>query len=596
MSDKNVSLNEMMDSTPRTGSTAPVDLTRGKVTVDQGVEAPATEEKKFKATPIQTGPVNMDGMKTLEATDILPKRKAEPTMEDNLFADLDAAVDRECKNIDDRIDAVVQAQQTEIEEKANEEADAAAEAATVSTSVTNNDDEDDDLGLYDEDDDSSDTDNTIRPRVSAFTNEEETVSENIVVDTEEEVITETVPVVKKTTTEEVEEKPSDIAEEPKEPVKARIVTTEKVSILDGIDDEDLFADDEELAETEPSTGKTSDEILGELKKEFNEKITPVKNSKLDLSKFTFSKKSINAQKAMKLAAKSRESVADWVMLSEGRPISMTGLSGPEILKLNPENTSRNRLNTFKDMYRVLYDHVFDANKPEFETWLKQTRFVDLQHIYFAIYMATFNGSNFVNYQCPHCSKVFLKDIKFEDMVVYEDDKTREKVRSIMRMDSTTPNTDSYQADLYQISNSYAFALRTPSVWNVIIETASLSDKFLEKHADLIDLVSYIEGIYIIDNENSQLIPIDTKPDPNDQAKSSARRIKAFYDVISQLSSEEYYTLRSIVGSYDDEASKMSYQIPACNCPECATEIPANTDMSPDNMLFTRHQLAAIGSM
>ena len=142
----------------------------------------------------------------------------------------------------------------------------------------------------------------------------------------------------------------------------------------------------------------------------------------------------------------------------------------------------------------------------------------------------------------------------------------------------------------------AFALRTPSVWNVIIETASLSDKFLEKHADLIDLVSYIEGIYIIDNENSQLIPIDTKPDPNDQAKSSARRIKAFYDVISQLSSEEYYTLRSIVGSYDDEASKMSYQIPACNCPECATEIPANTDMSPDNMLFTRHQLAAIGSM
>ena len=588
MSDKNVSLDEMMDTTPRTGSTIPVDLTRGKVTIDAN-DTVQPEEKKLKATPIQSGPVDMSRMETLDATDILPKRKAVPSMEDNLFADLDAAVDRECESISARIDAVVEAQQTEIEDQAAEKADAEALNATKPAIV---DEEDDDLGLYDDDDDDTDV-RVDAPRVSAFTVDTKVATAEVEV--EEDVVEEVVPVTT-TKTEEPKVKVADIAEEPKEPVKARITTTEKVSILDGVNDEDLFADDEELAEPEDTSRKSSDEVLNELKKEIHEKITPVKNTKLDLTKFTFSKKSINAQKAMKLAAKSRESVADWVMLSEGRPISMTGLSGPEILKLNPENAGRNRLNTFKDMYRVLYDHVFDANKPEFETWLKKTRFVDLQHVYFAIYMATFNGSNFVNYQCPHCSKIFLKDIKFENMVVYEDDATREKVRAIMRMDSTTTDPENYEADLYQISNSYAFALRTPSIWNVIIETASLSDKFLEKHADLIDLVSYIEGIYIIDAENNTLIPIDTKPDPNDQAKTSARRIKAFYDVIDQLSSEEYYALRSIIGSYDDNASKMSYQIPACNCPECATEIPANTDMSPDNMLFTRHQLAAIGSM
>ena len=336
-------------------------------------------------------------------------------------------------------------------------------------------------------------------------------------------------------------------------------------------------------------------MIEEHKKEAKEKIIPIKKT-LDLSKFTISKKSVNAQKAMKLAAQTRQSVADWALYNANRPISMTGLSGPEILKLNPENSSRNRLNTFRDMYRVMYDHVHDANKPEFETWLKQTRFVDMQHIYFALYMATFSGSNFINYSCPHCNKIFLKDIKFEDMIVYADDEARAKVRNILKMDTTSISNDEYPVDLYQISNSYVFGLRTPSIWNVIIETASLSDRFLEKHADLVDVVSYIDAIYIIDEENNNLIPVDTKPDPNDQAKTSARRIKAFYDIISQLSTEEYYTLRAHINSYDNDAGKVSYQFPACNCPDCATEIPANTEIGPDNMLFMRHQLAAIANM
>ena len=70
-----------------------------------------------------------------------------------------------------------------------------------------------------------------------------------------------------------------------------------------------------------------------------------------------------------------------------------------------------------------------------------------------------------------------------------------------------------------------------------------------------------------------------------------------YDIISTLSSEEFYALRNTINEYDEFANnKVSYKIPGCTCPSCAAEIPANTDITPDAMLFTRHQLAAIGNM
>lgn len=562
----NVSLNEMMDKTPRSKNS--IDLTNGVVNSSSEEN---DNEKHVEVTPTQTGPVDMSEMAPIDASSILPKREPKNTADDDLFAELDVAIDRECESITERVKAVTEKQEEEFkqmqEDKENDELEKADKEA-INVGFENSFEDDDfseELGI--ETDLDEDTVPEATTHVSAVSNNSES-------------------------------KPfSNDASESKinEPIDARIITNEKTSILDGVSDEDLFAEDDELNEEDVDDEKTNEQIFEELKKEVKSKITPIRKS-LDLSKFVISKKSVNAQKAMKLTAQSRQSVADWVLISADRPISMTGLSGPEILKLNPENSNRNRLNTFRDMYRVMYDHVYDANKPEFETWLKQTRFVDLQHVYFALYMATFSGSNFVNYSCPHCQKLFLEDIKFEDMVVYADDNTRNQVQNILRRDTTSSSNDSYPVDLYQISNSYAFGLRTPSIWNVIIETASLSDRFLERHADLIDIVSYIDGIYLINEESGELIPIDTKPDPNDQAKTSARRIKTYYDIIKQLSTEEYYALRSYIASYDEDAGKLSYQIPACTCPDCATQIPANKNMTPDAMLFTRHQLAAIGSM
>ena len=567
--EKKVGLSDVMNGTPRHNTTL-IDVTQGKV------EPVVENTKKVVTADPSTTLLNKDNMKEVNPFDILPPKKVEThTFEDDLMNKLDMAVEREKESITERINAITEKQREEYEEakeaeyiKRMEEED----KESVGTSFNNVEDDSDDYSYAD---DSSDTDD--------FTvSKEEAKHHTLNVADNAEAKNETIT-------------PAEDKEISK-PIIKKAAETED-DILSGIDAKDLFTDDDEEETSTSSDDDDTDKQFEELKTEVKKKINPIRKA-FDLSKFTIAQKSMNAQKVMKLAVRSHQNIADWVLYSQGRPISLTGLSGPEILKLNPENSNRNRLNTFRDMYRIIYDHIYDANKPEFETWLKQTHFIDIQHIYFGLYMATFGGSNFITYSCTNdkCKNVFIKDIKFEDMVKYKDDSVKKKVQDILKMDSTTPSNDEYETDLVQISDNYVFAIKTPTIWNVIMETATLSDKFLENHADLIDLVSYIDKIYLIDAANQTLVPVDTKPDPNDQAKTSARRIRAFYDIISTLNSEDFYNLRAKIAEYDKSSDELSYQIPACTCPKCATEIAANESILPENMLFTRHQLAAIGNM
>lgn len=595
---ENVNLSDVMGGNPPERSANVFDITSGKGVVGATPEAPkAAAVPKQQYRPVNSGPIDMSTVRPIDINNVLPKREQTDPVVNKLMADLDVAVARECDNITKRHDAIFAAQEEEREAEAQRQEDLAMEAEDtfaltgVTPPVEQNyfDDEDDDT-MYDQ--------GAFNRRFGIGTTNEDTGDTWATTSTIEDAtpmythnIT-TTPAVVPAPEVNAEEHDAEGTKQTMNPFKA---DNDKVNILDTIADDDLFDDEEEEQSASTSDdGPSAEEMLNDLKGQIKQR-SPIRKV-FDLSKFTVAKKAISAQKVMKLAVHSHQNVADWVLPCAGRSISMTGLSGPEILKLNPENSNRNRINTFREMYRIIYDHVYDANKPDYEAWLKTLRFADLQHVYFALYMATFGGSNFVNYSCPKCNKVFIKDIDFKDMVVYADDETKELVQNLLKMDTTTTKAGEYETELVQVSDHYVFGIRTPSVWNVIIETASLSEQFLEKHADLIDLVAYIDAVYIIDAENEQLIPVDTKPDPDDVAKTSARRIRAMYNIISTLSSEEFYALRAAITNLDEVATKVTYKIPGCTCPDCATEIPTNTSMTPDSMLFTRHQLAAIGNM
>lgn len=615
----NVSLNDMMDKTPRTGTGITFDATKGVPGVNPvNVNVENNEEKKMEAKPIVTGHIDLNTTTAADINDILPPRKEENKGESELMSALDEAVAREKDSIDQRLDDIFEMQRMEKEEQELKEAGI---SNTPVIDTKEDDGFDGDLGLYDEDDDTSD----ITPESSVkltpkfnFKNTEDSVNE--IVNEEKPIIIkdETEPKIEYSSinedissiinvndkitpdnvvdiTETKENELSEYSTAPDNDIKLeqRHTKTDVDTLLGIEDDDDIFKDDNATA-TDGEDAQVND-MIEDLKVQMKDRVSPIKK-KLDLSKFSIAKKAIGIQKVMNLAIKNHQNAADWIMYNAERPIAMLGLSGQEIIKLNPDNSTRNRLNTFRDMYRIIYDHIEDANKPNYETWLKKTKFIDMPHIYFALYMATFGSSNFVNYVCPKCKKAFIKDINLNDMVEYKNDEVKEKVKAIRNKDTTTKDKDSYDVDLVQISDSYVFGLHTPSIWNVIIETASLPESFLEKYADLIDIISYIDSIYLIDESNSSLIPVDTKPDPNDQSKTTARKIKAFYDVIHTLTTDEFYGLRKALLEYDKNADDITYLIPSCTCPDCATEIPANKDITPDNMLFTRHQLVAIGNM
>lgn len=550
---ENMNLDDLMGG-KRPRSTTTIDLTGSQATVN-GEKIEPIKNPTIKAVPVVSGPVDTNNLRPVDIDRILPKREPAPNpIETKLMDDLDAAVDREIENITKLHEDIAAKQEEEYEaaelEREEQELSKDDEFALNGTVSA-----DDGIDEYEDDDDEDDIIDTIK-------NNDRTVAYD----------------------------DHDVKNDNKTFEKP------KINILDNIDDDDLFDDAADEKNENNNNDAEADTLLEELKNQIKQRVEPIKKS-FDLSKFTISQKAISAQKVMKLAVQVHQNVADWVLPSAGRSISVSGLSGPEILKLNPENSNRNRQNTFRDMYRVIYDHIVDGNKPDFEVWLKQTRFVDMQHIYFALYMATFGGSNFLNYTCPKCEKVFIKDVDFKDMVMYADDETKEKINCMLKQDTTSHSNDSYNVELIQVSNSYVLGIKTPSIWNVIMETASLSEKFLDKYSDLIDMVSYIDSAYLIDEQNGVLIPVNTKPDPNDMAKTAARRIKAMYDIIATLNSEEFYALRSKINEHDEFAtSKISYKIPETICPHCATKVPENRNVTPDNMLFMRHQLAAIANM
>lgn len=531
-------------------------------------------ESAQKETPTTYAPVydsNSIIGKDLQPVDIgsiLPRKVEDENsntinLEADLFGALDRAIEKEKKSITERVDAITRMQDQELIEMREKE-------------ELREEEEKDNNELY-----GLPMQSTAKP-VAAVETYDEDIEEDDELEVNDSKVVFTIKPAEHVTVN------TEVSSSKKEDIEEEDLPDEWEDILDEVDDDEDDPDDEKQ-------DFTDEEVVEILKEETRKRITPIKKA-FDLSKFTIAKKGISAQRAMKTTVRSNQSVADWILYNQGKPISVTGLSGSEILKMNMENSNRNRINALRDSYRIIYDHVVDANKAEFETWLKQIPFADLPHLYFALYMATFNGSNFINNSCPHCNQPFIQDMEFSDMVVYKNDDIKEKVNKILRHDTTNDQDDTYPVELFQASDSYVFGLTTPSIWSVLFETASLTDRFLEKYADLIDIASCIDSIYYIDENNERLIPIDTKPVSNDQTKTAARRIRAFYDIIKNLNSMEFYALRKHILDLNNEVDDISYRIPTCTCPKCGKEIAENNNITPDQMLFTRHQLAAIANI
>lgn len=379
-----------------------------------------------------------------------------------------------------------------------------------------------------------------------------------------------------------EETPVVKTEEPKANIK--VPTTLEI-------DEDDFKDDED---DEDDIKDERDVQFDEMKSKIKETIKPI-NKKIDLASFKISKRPVSVANALKTSS-SKKTIVDWALFSSEKAISMTEFTGFEIEKLNPRNSTRNNLNTYTDIYKLIFEHIVDPNKPmTMEEWIKGIKFYDQNHLYMAIYRASFHGSNYIPYDCPHCKNVFVtSDISMEDMVKYKNDEAREKAKKILEKETTT-ETHEYDVDLVQISDDYVIGFKDPSIYNVVFESIVLDDKFLEKYAELLQIISYIDSIYLIDYETSELRPIEVQEFPNNFKKTVKSKINRYAKVIQSLNSDQFNQLESILKERDERHDGVSYVLPQVKCTKCGKDIEERP-MTSEDLLFTRHQLARIANI
>lgn len=384
---------------------------------------------------------------------------------------------------------------------------------------------------------------------------------------------------------------------------AKVVTISR-SIEDDLADEVEEDNDSEEEYNEAIGNKEQDtkNALEDLKKEVKGIVTPIKQ-KLDLTKFTIVNKAKSVQDVLRMVT-SDIKTAEWVLPYGKTCESFTPLSALDIINLDPQNHTKSRLNTFRQIYKIMYDHIVTPGKPDFEKWLRVTLFHDIDNIYFGLYLATFRDSAFINLSCEKrtpenknakgCGHQFIEEHNPMDYVKFANDDEKKKFEKIMNSDKITD--DSYNVTLVQISDDYAVGLRMPSIYNVILETASLTQEFLNNHSHLLEVFSYIDSIYYIDKESSNLVPIEYKVDKKNAIKTTVNKIRAYNSIYATFTADQQAELLRNIHEIENEYNiDYKFIIPEATCPKCGEKV-AETDITAQYLLFTRHQLGRLTSM
>ena len=352
---------------------------------------------------------------------------------------------------------------------------------------------------------------------------------------------------------------------------------------------------EENVDDQARAEKEQKEQLDKLRNLVRQKIRPVTKT-FDISTYSVSKRP--ASNIIETPRDRGEKIADWVLMSSQKPIYMRRFSGTEMERLSSGGKGRTRLNRALDTWQLIYNHIVDPNKPAtLEEWARVTSFLDIDHIYMAIYRANFDGSNYIPYNCstPSCKEVFLSDsFDIMDMCKFSTKEAKEKFNSIIGTE-TNMTSGLYSTEIVPVSDEYAFVFREPSIYNIIIESAVLDQEFVDKFGDLISICTYIDEIYRINHATRELQPVRTNIYPNNMKKTVKSRIINFSKYISQLDSDQYNTIIAYMNKINESGDELTYQIPEATCPKCKTVIPAAASEA-QNLVFTRHQLAALATL
>lgn len=385
------------------------------------------------------------------------------------------------------------------------------------------------------------------------------------------------------------ERLNNVTFEPKQDLEKESIKAGDSLDLSDFSELDLEDEEKEMSKKEDDN---IEEELKEFSKDLAVKLNPI-SKPLDLNSVTVLKKPLAISNALLDYSKSVH-VSDWVLYADSQSFSMESFTATEIDEIDARQYGqRNRYNTFLDIYGKMFNKIPGLNKKvKLEQWLKTLNFFSLNDLWFGVYKASFEKSNIVPYECPHCHKTFLREPSIMSMVKYKDKKVEDKFNKIFNGTKGFEKAE-YPVRRIQISDKFVVDLREPSLWNVVFENAILEDKFRQKYASLLTTITYIDAMYVIragENGEQYLQEIQPKSDPENMLKHIKYRVYTYAKLLQTITSDERSILKSYIDSIIESHDEVAYQIPETTCEHCKKQIEA-VEKSAEELLFTRQGLA-----
>lgn len=419
----------------------------------------------------------------------------------------------------------------------------------------------------------------------------ETINSSVEVQKEDEI-----PVMETETTDNKPEK--EYIDDP----SGDIVNKVKLASVSDFDNMDIDKELEEL-DSDNNTDKVEQEkiVKEKLKKASNDikqKIVPLA-ANIDISGFSISNKPVSITNSVDMAKAAHQGrTARWALFSSRLPIVMSEMSGTDIDKLVRVTRGRDFTTTeLMERYTIFYNHILSPKPADVEAWLKTVSIMDVKHLYAAAYKASFDGINFLPYDCVNtrCNNGFITDnIPFEECVTYQDDDAKAKANEIYRSEPSVAEYKLYHSEVVPISNIYAFSFREPSIWDLQIAPLYLDRDWYEKMESPFAISTYVDKIFVIDQASKSIRPLNVKEYPGDEKKTLKAKILAIAKVTSTLTSDQFNLMSSYIEEINKPSEYVDYQIPEVICPKCKTKIEARPSSSAE-LLFTRHRLTSLAN-
>lgn len=278
-----------------------------------------------------------------------------------------------------------------------------------------------------------------------------------------------------------------------------------------------------------------EEILKHLQKLATERLKPIAN-KINISSFTIAKSP--TKNLTNLLSKTKVKSQKWVLPVQETTVHMKEFLGSELETLREYSEDTSNISMLFRKYRTVYEHIASPKPTSYEAWLKSTPFADLDHYFFAIYISSFKGSNYLPLDCKEkgCGETFLtEDIPIMDMVKFENNEAKEKFNKIYQEDNTASSKGIYVSEIVPLSDKVAVGFKDASIYS-LFEIQSLDEKFRNKYSSIIEFIPYIDAMYLI--EGTSLVPVGYRVYPDNVSKTIKSKIITFSKVFNTLTVED----------------------------------------------------------